>query len=491
MKKILKKILFSILVAILILLLNIRKSEAYTAEFSDFSATSKLNEKYSFGTMFWTEKTEVIPISAPYTSTESAEKENGLYKAYGAEVNQQIKLKITNCAIDEDNDLCDVILTVTPIETLKEIRTLERWSFYLYTGEELTNFDSSGKILVNVLSITKQFNIENRTISTCNPGDLMLFDLNTIFTESKLTLDYYKAGTQNKANINGVAGFISNLNVAAEKFRQYQHEFTDFFCEGNEAVVPNCNSKIYYDSSSPKTEKSEEWGGVYATNSYVAGNWKNNSCLILEDEKSKFEMLYGGTSCGITFCFFSPYQYVTPEPNISVDKDMVYENEEYNVKVSQYVPNNYYANLVKFINLNSYYTSFKIMANVNGYKYKNLDMSKVKVYNSTDNDVSSMFDISLKNETITATLKPEYLEKMNFYNNIYYLKIPLKYIENNDNKTRKDFTVDGFSNISNEEKQAGNVETMVKIDIPIKKVWNDKNNKFNSRPNKIVVDILK
>ena len=202
-------------------------------------------------------------------------------------------------------------------------------------------------------------------------------------------------------------------------------------------------------------------------------------------------MLYGGTSCGITFCFFSPYQYVTPEPNISVDKDMVYENEEYNVKVSQYVPNNYYANLVKFINLNSYYTSFKIMANVNGYKYKNLDMSKVKVYNSTDNDVSSMFDISLKNETITATLKPEYLEKMNFYNNIYYLKIPLKYIENNDNKTRKDFTVDGFSNISNEEKQAGNVETMVKIDIPIKKVWNDKNNKFNSRPNKIVVDILK
>ena len=193
----------------------------------------------------------------------------------------------------------------------------------------------------------------------------------------------------------------------------------------------------------------------------------------------------------ITFGFFSPYKYSTPNPSISVDKTMVYENEEYNVKVSQYVPNNYYANLVKFVDSNLFYSSFQIIANVNGYKYKNLDLSRVKVFDRENKDVSSMFDISLKDGAFTATLKAEYLENMNFYNNLYYLNIPLQYLKNDEDKTTKDFTVDGYSNISAEKKEAGNVKTMVKIDIPIKKVWNDRNNKFSSRPGKIIINILK
>lgn len=491
-RNIFKIIALIFLLLVLVIFLNTKKTEAYTSEFFDFSSIKELDKKYCYGTMFWTDKTEIIPISVPYISTPEADKLTDAYKAYGAEDNQIIKLKITNCAIDEDSELCDVVVTVAPVEYLKGFNNKSRWTYYIFTGDEEKNFDNSGKILTNILIIKESLNIENQSISVIKPGELICFALDTVYTESKLTLDYYKAGTDTRANINGVAGFITNINVPLGYHTETAKlDYSKLLCNSNEAVAPNYSARIFYDTHSTLIEKSEKENAIYSKGPYQGKNLKGDSCFIVEDEVAKYEILYGGTYCGIGFCFISPYKYTTPSPNVFVDKNYVYENEEYNVKVTQYVPSNYYPNILKFISTNDFYTSFVLKGKINGLKYKEFDLSQAKVFNASGNDVSSMFNIELNDNMVTATLKSEYLSSENFYNNFYTLNLPLRYIENDEDKVQKDFDIDGFSNISGEEKKGGFVETMVLFDIQVKKNWNDQNDKFGIRPVRINVDIIK
>ena len=85
---------------------NEAQPRAVSVTYKDWADYTKLPSRYSYSTLFWTDKTQVINIDC--------ELRNG-NNFYGKE-GKEFSFKITNGAIDMDGDLCDVIVSVDGIK---------------------------------------------------------------------------------------------------------------------------------------------------------------------------------------------------------------------------------------------------------------------------------------------------------------------------------------------------------------------------------------
>ena len=132
MKKISKK-----MVAILVILtiffsyiMPIVPVQAADSLTHDYSEISVLPNDYSYGTLYWTDDTEIsfiddenntnISRKATIFDTDDYTQYLVNNSQWAANHNKMIGLKITNCAEDKDGDMCDVICKITNIQVFDD-----------------------------------------------------------------------------------------------------------------------------------------------------------------------------------------------------------------------------------------------------------------------------------------------------------------------------------------------------------------------------------
>lgn len=433
----------------------------------DYDEISNLATKYSYGTLFYTEDTEMEVISHRWINYDAESSVSNWDVAFGADAGDVVKVKLTNCAIDEDGDMCDVIFTVDNVKKYAITETDSIMGAYKQFFPNIS-FASSDRIVANV-AINNIFEIADKNdpgssnttkYSAINPGDLIAFNLETNCGRADFTLDYYKAGTSQKANINGSIAIIYDLDVT-----NWTGEGESEMFGGQEGVLSLYDGETYYDKGSAVEARDGGVSAIRGSNN-TNGLAKKSSVFLVQNEKGTFKMRYGGTGCGILYSFVSPYAYTVENPSISVDKERVYEGETFTYSVNQYVPNNYYSKYLNFFdNYNGMYSSLKIEDTVNS----NLTINgNVKVVNEMGTDVTSYFNVTKSGNKVTATLKAEYLESIDFYSHLYTLKIPVKYnsgagknVSSVSNNATRTIVTNGTQDV----KTTDNVNVGLKYDI--------------------------
>lgn len=381
----------------------------------DYNEINTLPQEYSYGTLFWTDDTEVqyIQTHPKYTKQESER----VFR-FALEFGDTVILKITNCSIDADGKLCDVLITVSNVE-----------GFQRYLSTENTYGVSFGESIDDEVKARMELDI------SCNPtvfGDLVCFWFNTLTASATFDMDYLIAGTDEPANVPYTVSSLYDFDVPAVS----RLDIKDDYFEGNEGIAMK-NANLYYDKSSTgwlidaknipegyTTAVSTPFDGTSPIDPPSNAPELQTSVVAVQQlTDAHFNLFYSGRSCGIAWVFISPYIYELEPPTITVDKNRVYEEESFNYTISQYVPNNYYADVLSYIEgIDGKYTSFVMQDELDDDLVVNGDIS---ITNESGQDVSSMFDIAVNsNNVVTATLKTNYLTDKNFYSHIYNIHIP-------------------------------------------------------------------
>ena len=388
---------------------------------NDYTDIKELEAKYSYGTVFWSKDSKVELTKNNTASTTNFA--NGRYSIWAA-YDEVIELKITNSAIDEEGDLCDVILRIDDIELFKN------------------NLDTRDKLVKNYPSITPATNPDDirRTcieVSRYANSDLVLIWFNTNSASSHFTMQYLKAGTNEAAKIQGATSTIYDIDI----------QVTNNSCkgdlwDGNEGfTIDGSNGSVYYKKGVWLTDVDNDKGVRVPDYSKGEAPYKdtnkleiNNSAVAVQDfdKSATFKLFYSGYGCGIAFTFASPYTFKVDKPIMEVDKEIVFEGERFNYSISQYIPNNYYATQLDFFGNAQSWKNIEIVNTLNS----NLDIvDDITIKNEDGKNVTSYFDISTNGNEVKAVLKNEYIKSKEFYSHLYTVNIPVTFNIGTGDKT--------------------------------------------------------
>ena len=420
----------------------------------DYSEVSTIPSDYSYGRLFWTDKSQIITLSdntaEVFTNErfESVGDSDGIWTRYYAEPGQKISTKITNCAVDKDGDMCDVIIRVTGIQPLVAGKADNAYS---------------------------QIRIGNYKEGT----DFILFWLETV-AESHLSIEYLKQGTNQKANITKNLATIYDI----DQIREVEGARWDG-CEG--FTIDDAIGEVYYkkgiwliDTEGAKGVRTPD-SSVGYKEGLTDGNILHdyNSAVVTEEmTDATFKIFYSGNTCGIAFLFASPYTFELDKPVKTVDKTLVEEQEAYTYKVTQYVPNNYYADELNFIdNTGGKYTRFVISDELDSNIEINGDIT---VKNESGKDVTSYFDIATTNNVVTATAKETTLSDVNFYAHSYTVNIPAR-VKNGSNvdKVLNKATTTATNKSGVETKISNEVNVGLKYKVTVNAIIDNGTTKIN------------
>ena len=426
------------LIYLFITLYHIPVLAANEVNIGDFNSISSLPVDYSYGTVFWTSKSQIMTLSshtASYVNVESSR-----YVHYGALKNQKISVLITNCAVDKDGDLCDVVATISDITPFTVSPTTNA------LAENFTNYPN----LSTDLDKTGIENVIRSELIIGSNNGLVRFTFMTNHASGNFSLAYYKAGTCTngtyvRANVSNNSALIYDIDVSIDKVDNKNDYSNEMFkgCEG--FTVPNGN--IYYDTNGylintddgkgvrvPKTQEYQEWlTENNKTSNPVNGIDKYTSAVNTQAlTNATYNLTYSGRTCGILYVFASPYTFENVAPKITVNPNRVFEEETFEYKISQYVPNNYYASDLAFVSrIGGRYSKLDIVDTLNSNLVINGDIS---VTNESEEDVTSYFNISKSGNTVTAAAKTETLQNADFYAHTYTVHVPA-YMKNGTGKT--------------------------------------------------------
>ena len=374
----------------------------------DYSEITTLSSDYSYGTLFWTDDTQVSLIDDANNTDEYLKvkryTENDFtsyrisYAAWSANHNKMIGLKITNCAIDKDGDVCDVICKVTNIQEFND-------------GEDRTDVDHR---------------MTDIWVGKYKDSNLIEIWFNAISASGHFTMQYLKHGTNTKANITHVASAIMDIDIQGDDSANKRWGGAEGF------TIDDANGEVYYKKGKWLVDTEGEKGvrvpNVSAGTSEKVENNNNmhlySSAVTTEElTDATYKLFYSGSGCGIGYVFVSPYNFSLDNPVKRVDKSVVSEGEVFNYKITQYVPNNYYADELNFIdNVDGKYTSFTLKDELNSNLNKE---GNPTITNENGKDVTGLFDITTDGNVITATVKSQNLSKVDFYSHLYTLNIPV------------------------------------------------------------------
>ena len=175
------------------------------------------------------------------------------------------------------------------------------------------------------------------------------------YASAVFNMTYYKAGTNRVANVNGIFGTITDIDI--------KHNNTAYLFDGNEGFALTKAGTIIYDKSNKyglggkrflQEEPSEN--GIHVLHPYkdTYGVNCNNICIgqaasFIYDNTSTCSIKYVGSQCSIGYTFASPYTYRIRQPSKSVSSQLVYEEEAFEYQISSYIANNYFATRIKFV----------------------------------------------------------------------------------------------------------------------------------------------
>ena len=480
-------------------LVSNRTSNTVYHDFGDVSG--KIDNKYSASTILksWGNATEFsnnVKVDKSSTvevdsSLSDEDKANREFTYLLNNNNDYLSVLIKNSAVDKDGNLMDVVIDINDVSIASDIKITSgtgKGKYRCASSETSDNYIAGVRfsIFKNYRFFEDGFTQAMEPTSSrgggkptpINKGDPLLFGLTGRCADVKVTVTYYKAGTYNTttktgtiANITGINSFYYDFDVPAAIHSD--RPASNFF-NGDEGILPmNGASKIYYNKNKKipyvtdinasnnhnyVIMKEQDNGiAVKKHNNYTAGDskdtnavWYQDSAFVLTDlssaQKGQFSFRYGGTGCGIPFGFFSPYQYNLPSPVKEVvnKKEKYYPGDTFTYKISQYVPNNYFADTLGFhevyenIPKTTRYTSFQISDSLHGAltieenadirveNELNVKQTKFRIekYNLEGRDLRVYATADC--EASPDSPGCELLKESSFYGHTYSLFIPVK-----------------------------------------------------------------
>lgn len=397
----------------------------------DFNDISVLDQEYSYGQLVSTESTTILKTENCTAGLSDTKKQGqNQISVFGCRKDETAEIRITDCSVDADGDLCDAVCTVSNLKPFKNLPATN----YLAPDFGLTfpEHNEENHIYAELVVGTDYSDIGN---------NLIYFWLKTSAATVDFSMTYYKAGTDTPANISHNTSMFGDIDVP---LNDTLGAYTEEEEKGNEFVkLLNNNGNFYYNSKY-YLEKTNSGTGIYAPlvhsdtgitqkqaddeRVHAFGNsnrFDNISGAVMTQEliDGSYSFHYGGYGCGLLYAFVSPYTYKLDSPVKEVSKETVKTNEEFVYTISQYVPNNYTSTYLNFIeNAGGLYTYFIISDTLEDFLVPN---GTVTVTNESDEDVSHFFDIHLNNQTITAKVKKEFLNSTDFYTHTYKINIPV------------------------------------------------------------------
>ena len=396
-------------------------------QFFDWSEVKELDPNYSFSTLVLNKNTEFIIYESAGYNLQYTKSGKGLPDFKGLGKNSKLTMLVTNCAINKDGEVLDVVIKIRNVDAYKSGGTVE---LGVLTGFEITKNQHKPSLGASILDM--------------DVNDPITFRLFAESASCNFSLTYYKTGTYNFNTDNGVLGEITHVNGYFDDIDVVHYSYSNKFMQGNEGLRPNVgSSKIYYNKfwtqarelGNKMNKLKYEDNGIHAhqgnggiTN--PSGNWFGAAALLLTNNLSNsyFEFTYGGVHCGMQYFFGSPYPYGIYAPQKTASKPDALGGESFEYIVSQYIPNNYYGTFFSYHEVyenlysNTRFSCVKIEDSID----ENLIVEEnIRIENEQKDDVSEYFEISVTNNNVKAIAKAEYLESYLFYNHTYNLIIPV------------------------------------------------------------------
>ena len=447
--------------------------------YRNWSSLTSVDNSYSYSTLVYTNKTGIY-ANYNYSGNEDTNK----YARYQTTILNNNKptpifrmnsttdsasIVITNCWYDEDGNLGHAVITATPTDlwtsNSRVTFGLRRYEKTVGT-QSVPTWDENGTV------------VDTRAVKINEPLE---FYLGSYRATASVTLTYYKtlsflgngsittrystndldsksvskvtySGTK-ATDISKVNSFYYDIDIAYTDESVSSKVFN-----GKEGVYPTSGvTNAYYATSGSgnltagsKTVNfrlSQNSNGLYiGTNSVyteyssgtywmkyaVSGIWHATSTAFYTSGLSgTYTFNYSGADCNIGFIFFSPLAYTINPPKNSAPST-VYTGENWNYKISQYIPNIYLNSDVDFgsvySNLNNagYITSYGISDPIDSrVTYRGNATFK----DSDDNSLTDYMGIhnggGIVGTHTNGTSFTNYMSSADAYNNIYTLTIPV------------------------------------------------------------------
>lgn len=373
-----------------------------------------LPTEYAYGALIWGDETTVSVVDGENTAKyvkDFGEGNDTFAYEVGALENQIIKVRINKCAIDKDGDVCDVICTVDNIQLFDNPATTDEIGH-----EKFPDFEA-GDI------VRARLDVEKFRDSNNNETNLISIWFSTRAARNDFTMQYVKTGTSTPANITKVTSTIGDIDAT--------YNSSDSPWSGNEAVLlDSSTSQIYYKKNNLLVDTENEFGvRINSDNQHEDNLEPNTSVVVLQDlENATYNLSYAGRNCGIFYVFASPQTFELPAPVKKVNKSRVLPGEEFIYSVTQYVPNNYLAEELSFIENNGRYQSFEISDELNSNLQLEGNTTDIDIVDENNKSVTDKFDITFENNKVTASIKAANLESIETYGHTYTIKIPVSVI---------------------------------------------------------------
>lgn len=402
-------------------------------EYFDWSEAKILDKDYSFSTVYLTKKTEFkIVKSAGYVHWYETNEGIKIPHIDGIKTTQELIMLISNCAINKNGDILDVVIKINNVTPFEEFgsNSIHIMSSVSVPGSQSTPNDTDSYKTINI-----------------EIGSPILFQLHGSYSSCDFTMTYYKSGTYNEdtdsgelGNINAVNGFFGDVDVVSDKY-------PDNFFSGNEGFRPNNGSStIFYDRNHHQLDDANLQGTILQESdnglaiksrpqspgsfwSKITYWYPTTALMLTKDINSTYTFTYGGVNCGMLYYFASPYPYEISAPTKKATEKEVRQGEQFIYEISQYIPNNYYANLFNFseiydnLHSNSRFTKLTIKDTFD--KALDIDKDRITITNESDVDVTDKFNISVNNNELVVTTKEDNFNNSTFYNHTYTIHVPV------------------------------------------------------------------
>lgn len=415
--------------------------------YKDWSEARIMDRDYSYSTIFFSDSTQIEVLKNDNPGEYEEQWIDGIrIPNIKLHQNNEAILWITNCAMDKNGDMLDVVVEIDQVNEWSNRESTEvpiRITFepFRFNNSQIHPTGGSG----NLGSGNKEWDFE-RPITR---DELINFRLDARYADCRFTIKYYKAGTYNfieklgvgfgeTADITSINNFVYDLDIKTKP--GYENEFLG----GREGIRPNVdNSVIYYRTpGSPEDNRGDHVnqlipidGGIgteennfdsFTTN----GVWYKSSVFVTNNNitNSTYSFTYGGTICGLWYSFMSPYPYSEGGLEKSVNKAKVKEQERFTYTLSEYIPNNFYGSLIKLNEIynslykDTHYTSINISDILNS----NLVIDgNIEIVNERGLNRSHYFDTTVSGNSINVSAKTDLFNRIEFYAHTYKIKIPV------------------------------------------------------------------
>ena len=436
------------------------EAEAAETTYHNWDELATLDEQYAYAKVYRTADTIITAKAYGYSRASTNSDEPTATEYVINNTNSQIVFLLENTtAVDAYGNKVDVILRMD---------NLRQWKSgglaYIYFRKHICG-TSETITSSNVDTLCSGSNADNQ--KTLGVGDPIMFWINADYAEVDFSIEFIRKGSYDETTTEGTpVPSIDRLSFATLDYdvkntnsSSYTHEL--FGGDEGISLDDSMNSsttktEFYYQKTNQSSSlKLKEGNGGVAISTNTVGNafngiYYSNSAIgvVTGMQNGKYTFRYSATKAGITAFFGSPIKYDTPAPRkyivesgkTTCDKADCSANtakvgDRFNYVISQTIPDQYSSDvdILTFMSLWSkypniardhFYTTFTISDTIDS-NLTPTTVSRIKIYNSDNQDVTSLFSIALSNNNIQVSAKSDSLRSEAFYATTFRIVVPV------------------------------------------------------------------